>query len=155
MYDSNEQLRTLDQKIEDATLKLLSIDQQHANVQKFHQAEQSSIEQLQPIKADLEKAVEALTLKKVATNLSVETATAELERINKDIEVAKTNLANVEAEIDSTLNEMAQKEVILQGKLDNVDSRGNAVTMRELAVEEKEKNLAEKDELIKQLARKL
>jgi hypothetical protein len=71
---------------------------------------------------------------------------------NGKIKITQTN---VKADIEASLNEMAQKEVVLQDKIDNVDSRGNAVTIRELAVEEKEKAIAGKHTAIKELASKL
>ena len=156
MYDSNEQeLKTLEQKIEDATLKLLSIDQQYANVQKFHQAEQSSIEQLQPIKADLEKAVTDLKDLQKATIEDISELQKTKLALTSDVEDMKVQLAKAEDDINVMVANYTEKEKLLQDKLDSADSRGNAVTIRELAVEEKEKALEAKHQAVKELAAKL
>lgn len=155
MYDNNEQLKTVEQKIEDAHQRLLSIDQQYNRVQKFHQSEQASIEQLQPIKADLEKAVADLKDLQKATIEDISELQKTKLALTSDVEDMKAQLAKAEDDINVMVANYTEKEKLLQDKLDNADSRGNAVTIRELAVEEKEKSLAEKHKAVKELAAKL
>lgn len=146
--NENEQLKTITQQIEDAHIKLLSIDQQYARVQKLHQAEEGAIAQLQQIKVDLEKAKEDLTSKKDQLTKEVSSLEEKLGSIKTETSKEQDRLASLLADNNSLIEENKKKE-------DEIFNKAIDISLRESAVIEKEKELREREIVIANKQEKL
>lgn len=150
-----EDLKILEQQIEDEHNRLLSINNEQVRMLKLVESEKYEVSELQNLKADLETSIEALKLNK-------KTLEGELAALHKEQEEFVEENANVKIEILNTkaliANEIKlrdEKMVDLDTRKSLVENKEQEIANREKVIIESEASLKKKYEAIKELIAKL
>ncbi len=138
MLKNEQELKTVEQKIEDAHQKLIGINFEHDRIKKFHQSEKSAIEQIQPIKTDLEKSVLGLTASKKTLSDEIVNLESEKASLNQDIAKLRDEFVSLNKQIETeTASHKERTGVVIEAEK-NLDLHRNSLFAREETIAETE-----------------
>lgn len=144
MLTNPEELRTAEQKLEDAINRTQVIDLNYFRVKKLHDAEVAAIAELQVTKADLTTSIDNLEAKKV----DLEAGINALQSKNLDIQhylTENTNrLAELKSDIEKTSADYDSKKSYLAAYEESVAKRERDIIAREKIVTDNETSVIEK-----------
>lgn len=155
MLNNEQELRIIEQKIEDAHQRLLSIDQQFARVQKMHNSEKVSIEQLQQIKADLTLSTADLDTKKDTLNSEISTLVIMKGELSVDIDESEQKLKKVRLQIETEMADSDSRKVVIESKQKELGLREGVLVNRETEMSKRESDIKDKHSKIKVFAESL
>lgn len=150
MQTTPEEVKTAEQKVEDARNVLTILEQDYLRIQKLHNSESYALGEINKAKVELEERNTQLTtandnLKKENTDLT------ELKlEIERNIEIARNVLIKTNEEIQSNKDKDEERIKELDRRENVVTAREEAIEVREKAVAESETELNDKHEKIKE-----
>lgn len=148
MLDSNEQLKTVTQQLEDAHNKMLILDHNYFRVQKLHDSEVGEISRLQDFKADLEISVKKLSSEKEAINKDISNYTEQKAKLNEEIEISQKELISINTDIATQQAEYSVREDVLKTKEQDHSHRVSALNDHENQLNQWHKELISKHDKI-------
>lgn len=153
--NTEEELKSAEQKVEEAHQRLLSIDQQYYRVQKLHQSEEVTIASLREIKTTLENRISILNQEIDKGQLTVEILIKNKEEITAYISSRVMDLKKDNEEIESKKKEQEERETVLSAKEIAIEVREHNLDKREKEVKGREEEVLEKQERITSFATSL
>ena len=155
MLNNESDLRTLEQKIEDATNKLLSINLDHKRVKDLHDAKVAEIANLNNFNIDLTSTNEKLTAQKDSLLKDIQDLSDKKADYQRSLGVIESDYDKVKSDTEALKADHDNREALVVAKETAVGVREESVQERENAVNESEKSLADRHQLIKDLVSKL
>lgn len=149
MVNNEEDIRTANQKVDDAHNRLLSIEQAYERTKRFKATEEQELEKIGYFKADIEKTIATLTSQKETLSGEIRSREEEKTALNKDISDLKRKKDEFETAMIKTRNAQEKYEEALRLMNDSLVSRETSVFKRENQVDASEKVLNKKHELIR------
>lgn len=141
IHTSPEELRTLEQKVEDARNALTLIEQDYFRLGRLHASEGYSIGEMRKEKDELSETIAGLSARKDALNIEV--CNLELSR-EKTIREAEEAAASLAASLARSASESADRDQ----KRKEIEELGNSLIARHAAALERESSLSEKEALL-------
>jgi predicted nucleic acid-binding Zn-ribbon protein len=149
MINAPEQLKTVEQKLEEAQNKMLLLDQNYDRIKRLHDSEQTQVRSLQDVKSTLEASNKDLIFaneKLTAENLILTNQKADLE---KDMSGARSILSHINQEIKAQSDVHIESHKKLEAVSEKLSQKEQDITDRENAVTQKEQDLNEKHDKIR------
>ncbi len=133
-----DELKNIEQKIEDAHQKLLSINQEQYRCSNLLKSDNEKIVSLQQIKIDLEKHVKDLTLKRDGLSKDVSNLQTEIHSLTEDITKSREIFVEINNKTNIELAKCETAKNLIKEENEKLDFRTTEVSNRENNIKELE-----------------
>lgn len=148
MLNSNEEIKTAEQQLEDLHNRMLIMDQNYDRVKRLHDSEKENIRVLQNFKADLESDTKKLSEQKDELNLNIIDLENKKSTLNTEIESSENNLSKINEDIAQKLTGIIERERILEEKEQDHNFRSAALSKHGSVLDQWNSELRQKHDKI-------
>lgn len=155
MANKLEELKILEQKIEDEHNRLLSINNEQVRMLKLVESEKYEISELQGLKVNIKEELDTLKLNKKALEIEIANLHKEQEELVEGSADVRIEILNIKALIANELKLRDEKMTDLDVRKSLVENKEQEISDREKALVLGEIILKKNHEAIKELVAKL
>lgn len=145
-----EEVKTAEQRVEEARNRVTILEQDYLRIQKLRYAEEYALGEQSKVKAELDKQVSELTLISTELNTDIkklqgvkEKTSLEIQDAEKELALTKKKAETIKSDQNDKTSELIKQEAFLSDKED-------ALSAREAKVVDREKTVVEKERIIKE-----
>lgn len=153
--NTSEELKIIEQKIEDARSSLMLLEKNYLLMQKLHSSEEYALEQLTTRKSELERTVKSLIDQRDGFHNEIISLTSEKQSLISDTTESRKLFVETNAQIDSAVAEHNIAKTDLAKKQDELNARQLDIEQRESRASESERQLEVKHNKIKAFTKDL